>query len=325
LQEILAHLHAVQNDPNLLVGFDLADDAGVYRLADDLALVQTVDFITPVVDDPFLFGQIAAANALSDVYAMGGKPLTALNICCFPRDGVSASDLARILAGALERVRAAGAVVVGGHSVLDPEMKFGLAVTGSVHPARLVTNAGARPGDRLVLTKPLGTGAVIGGARKGIVGADVLERAVRGMVSLNDRAARAAVDHGAHAATDITGYGFAGHALEMARASRAGFVFHYEAIPRYDEALDLFSQGIKTVNTAHNREMTAGTLRFEGSFRPEEETLLFDPQTSGGLLLSLPPGSAEACVGDLRASGDTAATLVGEVEQPGEILIRVRR
>ena len=325
LQEIVGHLRAGKKDPNLLVGFDTADDAGVYRLADDLALVQTVDFITPVVDDPYVFGQIAAANALSDVYAMGGRPLTALNICCFPHEGVTKRDLARILEGAMERVEAAKAVLVGGHSVHDEEMKFGLSVTGIVHPDRILTNAGAKPGDRLILTKPIGTGAIIGGLRKNLVRDGTAEKAIRWMVSLNDRAGRIACEHGARAATDITGFGLAGHAFEMARASGVGLLFRYGSIPRYEEALALIAEGVKTANTALNRELVAGSLEIQDPFRPEEETLLFDPQTSGGLLISLPADRAEGCVREMRAAGDTETAIVGEVLPSDRPLIFIRR
>jgi len=322
----MGYLGAGPKDPNVLVGFDTADDAGVYRLTEEIALVQTVDFITPVVDDPFLFGQVAAANALSDVYAMGGRPLTALNICCFPRKGVSRRDLARILQGAEDRVRLSGAVVIGGHSVMDEELKFGLSVTGLVHPSRILTNAGARPGDRLVLTKPIGTGVIIGGLRKRRLVSDALaERALAWMISLNDRASRAALDHQAHAATDITGFGLAGHSFEMAQASSVEIVFRFDAIPRYEEVFDLISRGVTTANTKLNREMLGGSFVMEYPLREEEQTLLFDPQTSGGLLLSLPPAQADACVAALHEAGDTLSAVVGEVaasERPG---VRIRR
>jgi selenide,water dikinase len=325
LQEIVAHLHPAERDPNLLIGFETSDDAGVYRLSDDVALVQTVDFITPLVDDPFIFGQVAASNSLSDIYAMGGRPLTAMNLCCFPQKGVSKKHLAAILEGALERVTAAGAVVVGGHTVMDPEMKFGLSVTGTVHPKRILANAGARAGDRIILTKPIGTGVIIGGLRKGKVPDELLDRALGWMIRLNDSACRVALEHATHGATDITGFGFAGHSFEVAKASKVGLVFHYDAIPRYREALELIRKGIRTINTPLNRELVGSAIAFEGSYTPEEETLLFDPQTSGGLLLSVPADRAEACLSALHAAGDTESRIVGEAVEASDPLIRVVR
>jgi len=312
LQEIVARLKPASADPNLLVGFDTADDAGVYRISDELALVQTVDFITPVVDDPYVYGQVAAANALSDVWAMGGRPLTAMNICCFPAKGIPKADLARLLEGAHERILAAGATLVGGHSVTDPELKFGLSVTGLVHPDRILANAGARAGDALILTKPIGTGVIVGGLRKGKVPDALRDRAIANMIALNDAAAREALAHGARGATDITGFGLAGHALEMARASAVGLRFRFDAIPRYDDALDLIRAGVTTLNTPLNRKMVEPWLRWGGRFTSEEETLVFDPQTSGGLLISLPAGRAAACVAALRGAGVAAAAIVGE-------------
>lgn len=322
---MVKNLTAAESDPNVLVGFGTADDAGVYRLTETIALVQTVDFITPVVDDPFAFGQVAAANSLSDVYAMGGQPVTVLNICCFPAKGVPLRDFGRILEGAQERVRAAGAVVLGGHSVADDELKFGLSVTGIVHPARVLTNAGARAGDRLVLTKPIGTGLVIGALRKNVAPDALVKRALGWMISLNDRACRAGLDHGARGATDITGFGLAGHAFEMARASGTEFVLHFDAIPRYDEAVDLVARGITTANTKLNREGLGDRFSADPSVSPDEQTLLFDPQTSGGLLLSIPADRADACVAALHAAGDTVSAVVGEVRAAAEPRIRLVR
>jgi selenide,water dikinase len=312
LHEIVGRLLGGPADPDLLVGFDTADDAGVYRIAPDTALVQTVDFITPVVDDPFVFGQVAAANALSDVWAMGGRPVTALNICCFPAKGIDRRHLAAVLEGADERVRAAGAVTLGGHSVTDAEMKFGLSVTGLVHPDRVLTNAGVRAGDALVLTKPIGTGVIIAAARKGKAPEALLARCVERMIALNDTACRLGLAHGAHAATDITGFGFAGHALEVAKASKTGLRFRFSAIPRYDESLELIGRGLTTANTPLNRQICEPWLRFTGAFTREEETLLFDPQTSGGLLMAMPADAAQDCAAALRAAGVPGAAVVGE-------------
>lgn len=302
-----------KSDPNLLVGFETGDDAGVYRLTDDLALVQTVDYITPVVDDPFQFGRIAAANALSDVYAMGGRPLTAMNLCNFPAKGIDTADLSRILEGGHSAIVEAGATLVGGHTVRDDELKYGLSVTGLIDPRRIVTNAGARPGDLLVLTKPIGTGALIGGRRRDRVDDAVMERAVRWMSLLNRAACEAMLAAGARSATDITGFGLLGHALGMARGSGTLLRFRFEALPRYEESLALIAEGIGTVTTASNAESAAPFTTFVGRWRDEERTLLADPQTSGGLLIALPADAAPDLVRRLRSEGMTEAALVGEV------------
>ena len=300
-------------DPNLIVGFETGDDAGVYRLTDDLALVQTVDYITPVVDDPFQFGRIAATNALSDVYAMGGRPLTAMNLCNFPAKGIAKADLARILEGGQSAIDEAGATLVGGHTVRDDELKYGLSVTGLVDPRRVVTNAGARPGDRLVLTKPLGTGAIIGGWRRGQVSEDLMQRAVGWMSLLNRAACEAMLASGAHSATDITGFGLLGHALGMARGSGTRMRFRFADLPRYEESLALIAAGVGTVVTAGNAEAAAPFATWIGARRDAERTLLADPQTSGGLLIALPADAAPGLVSRLRAEGMTAAAVVGEV------------
>lgn len=317
LGEIVHDLAArAKADPNLLVGFDTGDDAGVYRLSDDVALVQTVDYITPVVDDPFAFGQVAAANALSDVYAMGGRPLTALNLCNFPTKGVERASLRRILEGGFDKVAEAGATVVGGHTVRDDELKYGLAVTGLVDPRRIVSHAGARPGDALVLTKPIGTGVIIGGFRRGVVAATLVERAVSWMTQLNRGACEAMLEFEAHACTDITGFGLLGHALGMARASGVLLRFRFDDLPKYDEAPGLIAQGIGTVMTPANAEAAAPWTTFSGAFTAEERTLLADPQTSGGLLIALPADQAPALLERLCARGTTAATIVGEAVEP---------
>ena len=300
-------------DPNLLVGFETGDDAGVYRLSDDLALVQTVDYITPVVDDPFRFGRIAAANALSDVYAMGGRPLTAMNLCNFPAKGIGKADLARILEGGYSAIQEAGATLVGGHTVRDDELKYGLSVTGLIDPRRIVTHAGARPGDHLVLTKPIGTGVLVGAFRRGRVADAVRERAVAWMSLLNRAACEAMLQAGAHAATDITGFGLLGHALGMARGSGVVLRFRWSDLPRYEASLALIAEGIGTVNTASNAESAAPFTTFSGAWRDEERALLADPQTSGGLLIALPADGAAELVRRLRAGGMTEAALVGEV------------
>jgi len=282
-----------KTDPNLLVGFETGDDAGVYRLNDELALVQTVDYITPVVDDPFLYGQVAAANSISDVYAMGGRPLTAMNLCNFPARGIDKMSLRRILEGGFSKVVEAGATLVGGHTVRDDELKFGLSVTGLIHPKRIMTNTGAQVGDHLVLTKPVGTGVIITGFRRGVVSDALLERAVGWMAALNRVSCETMLEFDPHSCTDITGFGFAGHALGMAKGSGTLFRIRFDALPRYDESLDLIAQGIATSVTRANLEV--------------------DPQTSGGLLIALPADQAPQLVERLRERGNPIAAVVGEV------------
>ncbi len=295
------------------MGFGTSDDAGVYRVREDLALVQTVDVITPVCDDPYVFGQVAAANALSDVYAMGGQPLTVLNICCFPGQGVPDDVLEKILVGSLDKVREAGAVLVGGHTVKDQEMKYGLAVTGTVHPDRILRNATARPGDRLVLTKPIGTGMIIGGARKNLVSAGMLARVLEAMSALNAIAAQEALASGAHAATDITGFGLAGHALEVARGSGVGLVVRHAAVPVHEGAEEMAGRGITTAMTPSNRAMAGADISFDDALSETARALYFDPQTSGGLLISVPADRAEALAARLRERGVPAAAVIGDV------------
>ncbi|HXH28594.1 MAG TPA: selenide, water dikinase SelD, partial [Candidatus Polarisedimenticolia bacterium] len=279
---------AAKTDPNLIVGFETGDDAGVYRLSDDLALVQTVDYITPVVDDPYLFGQVAAANALSDVYAMGGRPLTAMNLCNFPARNIELADLRRILEGGHSKIVEAGATLVGGHTVRDDELKYGLSVTGLVDPRRVLTNTGAKPGDALVLTKPIGTGVIITAARRGLVSEALLERVVGWMATLNRVACETMLEFEPHACTDITGFGFAGHALGLARGSGVRLQVRFPDLPRYDESLDLIGRGVATSVTASNLQVVHGALTLSGRFDETESWLLVDPQTSGGLLIALP-------------------------------------
>lgn len=304
---------AAKSDPNLLVGFETGDDAGVYRLSDDLALVQTVDYITPVVDDPYQFGQVAAANSISDIYAMGGKPLTAMNLCNFPARGIERADLRRILEGGYSKIREAGATLVGGHTVRDDELKFGLSVTGVIHPHRILTNTGARPGDHLVLTKPIGTGVVITGYRRGLVDDDLLQRAVTWMSALNKDACEAMLEFEPHACTDVTGFGLSGHAIGIAKGSNVRLRMRFSDIPKYEESLDLIGQGVTTGVTASNLQVTRGHLTFSGRFPEEQTWLIVDPQTSGGLLISLPPGQAAELVRRLREKGNESAAVIGEV------------
>lgn len=294
----------------MLVGPETADDAGVFLL-DGRALIATADFITPVCDDPRRFGRVAAANALSDVYAMGGAPLFALNLCCFP-DDVPDGVLAAILEGAAATLGEAGGALLGGHTVRDPELKFGLAVIGEAAPGRLLTNAGARAGDRLVLTKPLGTGVLINAFKIDKLDDAGLEPALREMERLNAAASRLALAHGAVAATDVTGFGLAGHALGMARASGVGLRVELARLPVHDDFLRLAAGGISTGCTDANARNVAAAFTDRAGLSAVQRELLFDPQTSGGLLLSLPEASVPPLLAALAASGHRAAE-IGEV------------
>ncbi|MBM3227236.1 MAG: selenide, water dikinase SelD, partial [Candidatus Tectomicrobia bacterium] len=288
-------------------------DAGVYKVTEEIALVQTVDFFTPIVDDPYTFGRIAAANALSDVYAMGGKPLTALNIACYP-DKLDPEGLGLILAGGQERASAAGVAIVGGHTVMDKELKYGMAVTGIVHPAKIVTNAAAQPGDQLVLTKPLGTGILATALKRGKGTPALLQRMAETMWTLNDVAGQAMVEHGAHAATDITGFGLIGHTREMAKGSKVHIRLHAAQLPVFEEALVFAKRGYLTQGDVSNRAYTQGTVTLDRGVTAEMVQVMFDPQTSGGMLIALPAAHASALVDTLQVRGVHCAVIVGEVE-----------
>jgi selenide,water dikinase len=314
--------------PDLLVGLDEPDDAAVWRLTPEVALVQTLDFITPICQDPHLYGQVAAANSLSDVWAMGGRPLTAMNICCFPARGVDAETLGRILQGGLSKIEEAGAFLVGGHTVRDDELKYGLSVTGIVHPERYTPKGGARPGDLLVLTKPVGSGVYVSGAKRGRVSAERLRPVLEKLAELNRTAGETMVEFGVRGATDITGFGLGGHALEMARASKAGMRFFFERLPVFPETLALLEAGITTSVTANNQVLLEGAVRFDPALSAPERGLLADPQTSGGLLLAAPPDRAERLVETLHSRGVRDAAIVGEVfatEVPGLEVVRKER
>jgi selenide, water dikinase len=285
----------------------------VYRIAPDLALVQTVDFFPPVVDDPFVYGQIAAANALSDIYAMGGKPLTALNLVGYPDDQLSFEWLGQILQGGAERCASAGCTIVGGHTVRDAEIKFGLAVTGTIHPDRILTNANAKPGDVLVLTKPLGTGFVTTAAKKNTCPQEVLAAAYASMVMLNAAGCEAMLAVGVRAATDITGFGLAGHALEMADGSKTTLRIHLNALPLISGIEHLDVAKLQTRGSKANREFAEPRVRFEGTPDPFREQFLYDPQTSGGLLISVSADRADDLVKQLQEKGTLAAAIIGEV------------
>jgi len=317
LAELLRHLPP-SHDPNLLVGMQTSDDAGVYRIAPDLALVNTVDFFPPIVDDPYDFGRIAAANALSDVYAMGARPLTAMNLVTFPKSGLALDVLHEILRGGADKLTDAGVTLVGGHTVTDPEPKYGLAVTGLVDPARVVTNAGARPGDALVLTKPIGVGIITTALRQGVADARVVGPAVESMARLNRRAAELMVEAGAHACTDITGYGLLGHALEMATASGVTLRIAHRAVPHFPAALALRALGIAPSGLASNRHAFNDKIWFGDAVPGAWCDLLFDPQTSGGLLIALPEAGATRLVEHLVAEGFGEAAIIGRVDSGGD-------
>jgi selenide,water dikinase len=312
---------ARQHDPNVLVGFDHADDAGVYRLGPSMALVQTVDFFTPIVDDPFTFGQIAATNALSDVYAMGGKPLTSLAMVCFPEKG-DLAVLERILAGGLSKMMEAGCTVIGGHSIRDDETKFGYAVTGVVDPGRVLTNGGARVGDRVLFTKALGTGVISTAIKKGVAKQAWIDTAVASMTTLNKRAAEVITHFAVHALTDVTGFGMIGHAREMALASKVSLRLHAGRIPLIEGALECVRAGHIPGGLKANREFAECVVGYEDGISEEIKTMLFDPQTAGGLLISVAVDDSAELTRTLNAAG-VAAVEIGEVLPEGKPLIQV--
>ncbi len=310
LAEALSNL-TQSSHPDLLVGFNKADDAGVFRISENQALVQTLDFFTPIVDDPFWFGKIAAANALSDVYAMGGVPVTALSIVCFPEGEMEPKILAQILAGAEETVNDSGAVIVGGHSVKDKELKYGLSITGLIDPKNLTTNAGAKPGDVLYLTKPLGTGIVSTAIKRDACPEELIERIMKQMATLNKEAAEEAVRIGAHAMTDITGFGFLGHALEMAQASNVTLEIDAAAVPIIPEALEFAKSGYLTGGAKDNKKHVGEALEVIGDIDENLLHILFDPQTSGGLLVAAPEQSSAGLqkIGRVTSASDTSLKL----------------
>jgi selenide,water dikinase len=311
LARVLRHL-PTSSDPNLLVGISTCDDAGVYRLSDELALVQTVDFFTPIVDDPYAFGAIAAANALSDIYAMGGRPLTALNLLAYPVSALDPQTVAEILRGGADKLHEAGAVVVGGHTIDDTEPKYGAAVTGIIHPQRIVTNAAAEPGDLLVLTKPIGTGIISTAIKAARVPDDVVAAAVESMVRLNAVAAAAMLEVGVHAATDVTGFGLLGHLREMLVASGVGAELHAAAVPVLPGTLDLLAQGYVPGGSRRNLEAVHAWISVAPAVPDYVPLLLADAQTSGGLLIAAPADRAAQLQAALHAH-DTPAALIGRL------------
>lgn len=297
------------------MGYETCDDAGVYRLTDDLAIIMTADYITPPVNDPYIYGQIAAANAISDVYAMGGQPIACLNLVSFPSKKLPPEVLHEIVAGALSKITEAGAVLAGGHSVEDDEPKFGLAVTGIVHPDKFWTNQGAQPGDVLILTKPVGSGVLFNANLKKWVSKEAMEACLSILITLNRTAAEVMSGFDIHAATDVTGFGLAGHGFEMAKASGVCLEISIKDLPIMDEALMVYKKGMTTGVNAYNRQMVEKHLWLETDLPPWHEEIVFDPQTSGGLLVAVTKTQGENLVNALHAKGVTAAKIIGNVHE----------
>ena len=321
LTQVLRHLPEV-TDKNLLVGIKSADDAGVYKLTEELAIINTLDFFPPIIDDPYTFGQIAAVNALSDVYAMGGVPRLAMNIVAFPA-GLDLSILEEIINGSMNKLSEAGVLLVGGHSIEDKEIKYGLSVTGLVHPKKVITNAGAKPGDMLILTKPIGVGVITTALKRRKIEPDEVKDAIDSMKALNDKASLIMQEVGVNACTDITGFGLLGHAMEMAEASNMAMTFKVKEIPFFPKAVELVKKSAnhpKTIKS--NKEYLANKIRIADDIKPEYENLLHDPQTSGGLLISVSPEKFQNLLERLSIAG-VQASVVGEVtkKRDGAVII----
>ncbi|WP_438268351.1 selenide, water dikinase SelD [Maribellus luteus] len=322
LEKVLKNLAPVI-DKNVLVGTETSDDAAVYRISDDLAVVQTLDFFTPVVDDPYDFGAIAAANALSDIYAMGAKPVFALNIVGFPEDTLPMETLEQILKGAQDKAAEAGIPVLGGHTVEDPEPKFGMVVTGTIHPSEILKNTGAQPGDQLVLTKPLGTGILSTGIKRGMVEDQTRELVSRQMMSLNKTAADVMKKYPVHACTDVTGFGLMGHLKEMTSGSECNARVWYDKVPFLPEVKNLAVAGVIPGGSHNNLSFVSEFVDF-GKLPRTDQLLLCDAQTSGGLLIALPAAEAEKLVIDLKESGVSDACIIGEFMAKGKGIVTVQ-
>ncbi len=324
LDSVLGKL-ARQHDPNVLIGFDTADDAGVYQLTPELALVQTVDFFTPIVDDPYVFGQIAATNALSDVYAMGGHPISALTLVCFPELG-DMTMLEQMLAGGLSKMVEANCTVIGGHSIKDDEIKLGYAVTGTVHPGRVLANSGAKPGDRLIFTKAIGTGVISTAIKRGHAEFEWVRGAVHAMTTLNKAAAEVVTSGGfaVHAMTDVTGFGLIGHAREMAKGSGVSLRLYASRVPLLDGALECVRHGCVPGGLKSNRGFAEGCVEYADEVPEDVRTLLYDPQTAGGLLISVAEADAERLSKALQEAGVTAVELGLASERYGALIQVVR-
>lgn len=301
-----------------------AEDAGVYKLSDDLAVIQTLDFFTPIVDDPYIFGQVAAANALSDVYAMGGKPLTAMNIVCFPVKTMDMSILREILAGGLAKLHEAGVTLVGGHSVEDKELKYGLSITGVAHPQKVILNTGAKVGDRLILTKQLGTGIINTALKGGVADEVAVSKAVKCMVTLNGKASELMLTVDVHACTDVTGFGLLGHACEMIEGTDVGMVIYSSQVPFFPEVKELSEMGMIPGGLHRNREFRISMVEISPEIPLFMVDVLFDPQTSGGLLISVPGAEAEPLLDRMHKEGIEEAAIIGEVvaEPKGRIVVK---
>jgi selenide,water dikinase len=305
-------------DENVLVGLDRADDAGVYKISDDLALIQTVDFFTPIVDDPYSFGQIAAANALSDVYAMGGTPKTAMNLVAFPVKEMDLSILRQIIQGGLDKLAEAGVVLIGGHSIEDKELKYGLSVTGTVHPTRVLTKKSLRPGDLLVLTKPLGTGIVNTAIKAGMASVELTDKVTRLMAALNRDAARIISNFNVSACTDVTGFGLLGHLAEMVDGSGMSVRVFSDQVPLLEEALEFASVGLIPAGAHKNREFREPMIDFAENVARSRQDILVDPQTSGGLLIAVEGYQGDELVGALKDAGIHDAAQIGEIHKSPE-------
>ena len=308
----------MRSDPNLIVGLERADDAGVYRLTDDLAIVQTIDFITPIVDDPYSFGMIAAANALSDVYAMGGKPITAMNVVCFPSQTLDISVLERILNGALAKMDEAEVTLIGGHSVKDDELKYGLSVTGIIHPQKVITRSGAKLGDKLILTKPLGTGILNTALKAGLLDDRTKVKLIEQMAALNMKASEVMVSLGAHACADVTGFGLLGHACEIAQNSDVAIELQCNKVPLISGVIDFAKMGLIPEGMYANREFRSSMIEFAGKVADWMLDILYDPQTSGGLLISVSPDVADIMLTKLQQAGCKETAIVGTVVKKPE-------
>ncbi len=324
MSQVLRLLPKQDPVPELLVGHETSDDAGVYQLTESIALIQTIDYFTPIVDDPYMFGQIAAANALSDVYAMGGQPKTVLNIVGYPVKKLGPDMLAEILRGAADKVKEAGAITVGGHSVDDQEPKFGLSVTGIVHPDHVWKNVGAKPGDVLVLTKPIGVGIMTTGIKRGVVTTDQEKEVTDTMASLNKTAAELLTSFTPHAVTDVTGFGLLGHGSEMARGSNVSFEIEYNRVPILDGTYELAVQGVIPGGSKANYQWLADDVDY-GSATPDEQYILCDAITSGGLLVAMSKEKADQYVQQLHDAGQQCASIIGRVSEKREKLIYVRK
>ena len=321
----IVHELEIPVPPEVIIGVGTADDAGVYRIGPGLNLVMTADFITPPCDDAFLFGRIAASNSLSDVYAMGGTPRAVLNLCCFPTRGIARNQLSDILKGGLETIKESGAALIGGHTVRDDELKYGLSVTGLVRDADIKANAGAKAGDILILTKPVGTGVVVSGLRAGAIELAQAQPILNRMAELNRVACEIMLAvGGAHGVTDITGFGLGGHAWEVAKGSGVGLRFQYSLVPRWAASEALIAAGVRTGATSANSAALESHIQFENSITEEQKSLFYDPQTSGGLLMTVDPAKADEMLKRLHDAGITDAAICGEAFATAEAHLEIR-